>query len=199
MQANLSRVLKIGVGLVCLGQLCISGCTSSTVYDGHDYRFSTGLGAEGQAEASGDRELMIEAIREVLTDHRFVIDRVDARRGVVTTEVKTTQGIGSPWDSEQGSLTQETADFVNQHERAVRVLIEESGEIVVSVMVQRVHRPGWRVETESIASSSHYAVIGSDGRRESSRMVTPIGNDGLLAERIGEAIRARLAKTQSNG
>lgn len=199
MHERVSRVLKVVVGLVCLGQLCVSGCTSSTVYDGHDYRFSTGLGTEAHTIESDDRALMIETIREVLTDHRFVIDRVDARRGVVTTAVKTTQGIGSPWDSEQGSLTQETADFVNQHERAVRVLIEDNGEIVVSVMVQRVHRPGWRVETESIASSSHYAVIGSDGRREASRMVTPIGSDGLLAERIGKAIRARLAETQSNG
>lgn len=198
MHSYVSRVLKVGVGLVCFGQLCVNGCTSSTVYNGHDYRFSTGLGTETHTIESDDRSLMIETIREVLTDHRFVIDRVDARRGVVTTAVKTTQGIGSPWDAEQGSLTQETADFVNQHERAVRVLIEDNGEIVVSVLVQRVHRPGWRVETESIASSSHYAVIGSDGRREASRMVTPIGSDGLLAERIGEAIRVRLAKTQSN-
>lgn len=185
---------SLGIGGVLLG-----GCTSSTVYDGHDYRFESGLDTQLGSETASDRTAVIDAVREVLTDHRFVIDRVDAKRGVVTTAIKTTQGIASPWDGEQGSLTQEAADLVNQHERSVRVLIEEDGGVVVSVMVQRVHRPGWRVETESIASSTHAGVIGMDGRRVPSRMVTPIGQDGLLAERIGEAIRARLGSLGQDG
>ena len=189
----------IAAGLVGLAAIGVGGCTSSTVYDGHDYRFTPASDSSAEGVTSEDRLRIIDVVREVLADHRFVLDRVDAKRGVVTTQVKTTQGIGSPWDGEQGSLTQETADFVNQHERAVRVMIQEDGEIVVSVMVQRVHRPGWRVETESIARSSHYVVMGSDGRREPSRTVTPIGNDGLLAERIGEEIRARLATDQRGG
>jgi len=183
---NKIQLLLIGFGLGVV--MVLGGCSGSAAYNGHEYAF----------DGSGvDRTLMIEAIREVLTDHRFEIDRVDGRRGVVTTAFKTTQGIASPWDGEQGSIKQEAADFVNQHERAVRVTIDEAGEVVVSVMVQRVHRPGWRIESESIARSSRTTVIGVDGRREPGRTVTPIGLDGGLAQRIGEEITARLTVQSS--
>jgi len=160
------------------------GCSNSAVYNGHEYTIEA---------AGSDRERVIEVVREVLSDHRFVIDRVDGRRGVVTTEFKSTQGIVSPWDTEQGSISQESADFVNQHERRVLVSIGDDGSVVVSVLVQRVHRPGWRIETESISRSTHATVIGTDGRREPSRMVTPIGIDGRLARRIGDEISERLS------
>jgi len=171
----------IGCLLLALGA---GGCGGSAVYSGHEYRIDV---------ESADREVMIGVIREVLSDRRFVIDRVDGRRGVVTTAFKTTQGIVSPWDTEQSSVKQEAADFVNQHERAVRVRINDDGTIVVSVVVQRVHRPGWRIETESISRSTRTTIIGADGRREPSRMVTPIGLDGRLAQKIGDEIRARLS------
>jgi len=176
------------LGLV--GMVVLGGCSGAAVYSGHEYAL----------DGSGvDRARVIEVVREVLTDHRFEIDRVDGRRGVVTTGYKTTQGVASPWDREQGSMIQEAADFVNQHERAVRVTIDDAGEVVVTVMVQRVHRPGWRIETESIARSSRTTVIGADGRREPGRTVTPIGLDGGLAQRIGEEIAARLLGSESMG
>jgi len=175
--------------------LAMGGCSGSAVYNGQAYRFDAG---------DADRQLVIDATRRVLADHRFVIDRVDGRRGVVTTEFKSTQGIASPWDTEQGSLRDESADFVNQHERSIRVQIEDDGSVDVTVVVQRVHRPGWRIETESIASSTHTTVIGTDGRAQPRRMVTPIGVDGQLAQRIGEeidqAINERLAiSAQASG
>lgn len=166
--------------------LMLGACNNATVYNGQSY-------AVRGDEFDTDRERLIGVIRKVLTDHRFVIDRVDARRGVVTTEYKTTQGLASPWDGEQGSFKQETADLVNQHERSVRVNIENDGSVMVSVLVQRVHRPAWRIETESISQSTHAVVIDSNGQRQPPRIVTPIGQDGLLAERIGEAIRSKLA------
>ncbi len=171
----------------------LSACNNATVYNGQSYRVSgSELGGDAAQGVSADREQVIGVIRDVLTDHRFVIDRVDARRGVVTTAYKSTQGLASPWDGEQGSMKQETADLVNQHERSVRVDIDDDGSLTVSVLVQRVHRPGWRIETESIAQSTHATVIGAGGERQAARMVTPIGQDEQLAERIGEAIRARL-------
>jgi hypothetical protein len=174
------------LGIVCVGVLAVlfaGGCNGSAVYRGHDFTLDS---------AGVDRTRVIEVVREVLSNHRFVIDRVDGRRGIVTTAYKSTQGIASPWDAEQGSLKEESADFVNQHERSVRVTIAEDGEIVVSVHVQRVHRPAWRIETESISRSTHATVIDEEGKREPSSMVTPIGVDGQLARRIGEEITQRL-------
>lgn len=168
----------------------MAGCSRSAVYAGSDYRVEIAdlAGESGQVS----RERVVEAAREVLTDHRFVLDRVDARRGVVTTAFKSTQGLASPWDSEQNSLREESADLVNQHERGVRVSIDDEGAFTVSVIVQRVHRPAWRVETESISQSTHAVVIDSNGRAVASRQITPIGLDGELARRLGQEISARL-------
>jgi hypothetical protein len=171
----------------------MTACNNATVYNGHSYAIAgSEFRGEAGSEAGEDREQLIGVIRDVLTDHRFVIDRVDGRRGVVTTAYKGTQGLASPWDGEQGSMKQETADLVNQHERSVRVDIDDDGSVTVSVLVQRVHRPGWRIETESIGQSTHATVIGAGGERQPARLVTPIGQDQQLAERIGEAIRERL-------
>lgn len=182
MRINTHRIL--GIACVCvLVVLFAGGCNGSAVYRGHAYTLDS---------AGADRTRVVEVVREVLSDHRFVIDRVDGHRGIVTTEFKTTQGIASPWDAEQDSLKEEAADFVNQHERSVRVTIADDGEIVVSVLVQRVHRPAWRIETESISRSTHATVIDSEGRRQPAAMVTSVGVDGQLARRIGEEITRRL-------
>ncbi len=188
-QAFKQRVMTgVIAGAVVGALVTLNGCSGTAIYNGQAYRFDSG---------DTDREMVVDATRQVLADHRFVIDRVDGRRGVVTTEFKSTQGIASPWDGEQGSLRDESADFVNQHERSIRVLINDDGSVDVSVVVQRVHRPGWRIETESISSSTHTTVIGTDGRAQPRRLVTPVGIDGQLARRIGEeidhAINERLA------
>ena len=186
---SIQRVLSSVIGCLLMGLAVVGvgglgGCSSAAVYNGHDYTIDS---------QSADRERVIGVIREVLSGRRFVIDRVDGRRGVVTTAFKTTQGIVSPWDTEQSSVHHEAADFVNQHERSVRVTINDDDTIVVSVIVQRVHRPGWRIETESISRSTRATVIGADGLREPGRMVTPIGLDGRLAQRIGDEISKKLS------
>lgn len=186
---NCTSTHAVLAGLVITGAM-MTGCSGSAVYAGSDYRVALPMGEQGSDEMS--RERVVQAVREVLTDYRFEIDRVDARRGVVTTAFKSTQGLASPWDGEQNSLYEESADLVNQHERGVRVTLDDEGSFVVSVIVQRVHRPAWRVETESIAQSTHAVVIGADGGAVASRQITPIGLDGGLAERLGEEIRARL-------
>lgn len=179
------KVRRVCVSCVlAFGMTAVVGCSNSAVYNGAAYSFDA---------SQTDRERVIEVVRDVLSEYRFVIDRVDARRGVVTTEFKSTQGIVSPWDGEQGSLREETADFVNQHERSVRVEIDDSGEVIVMVVVQRIHQLGRRIETEAISRSSRATIIGTDGNREPARQVTPIGIDGQLAQRIGERIDQRLS------
>jgi len=179
------KVRRVCVSCVlAFGMVAVVGCSNSAVYNGAAYSFDA---------SQTDRERVIEVVRDVLSEYRFVIDRVDARRGVVTTEFKSTQGIVSPWDGEQGSLREESADFVNQHERSVRVEIDDAGEVIVMVVVQRIHQLGRRIETEAISRSSRATIIGTDGNREPARQVTPIGIDGQLAQRIGERIDQRLS------
>ena len=174
---NLAISVLCGVGLV------LGGCSSTGVYSGG----SAMVGSHG-----ADRERVIGVVREVLSDHRFAIDRVDAARGVVTTSYKRTHGLATPWDGEQSSLSAEAADFANQHERRVRVEFGEDGGIRVSVFVRRIGRPGWRVETESIRYSSQSVVVVDEGRSLSRRETEQVGQDGAFAARIASEIEGRL-------
>lgn len=61
------------------------------------YRTSVPIGVAFDSPAS-DR--LWNAAREVLRDHRFTLDRVDRRRGVITTMPETSQGIGEFWRSD---------------------------------------------------------------------------------------------------
>ncbi len=149
-------------------------------------------------EGASYREVF-EAMREVLGAYRFAIDRVDATRGVMTTFPKRTVGIGSVWDREQSSLGQEWEDFANQHERTVRVEFEsvedadgaEVIEVAVEVVVHRVHRPNWRVESESIGLSTYARSRDAMGRVEPGMFREPIGHDLALADRIAGRLLRR--------
>jgi hypothetical protein len=62
-----------------------------------------------------------EAAKATLRDYRFVIERVDARAGVITTQAKGTAGLITPWDKEQTTTRQELEELINQEVRTVRV------------------------------------------------------------------------------
>ncbi len=144
------------------------------------------------------------ATREVLSGFRFGINRVDASRGVITTFPKRTAGLASIWDREQSSLGQEIEDLTNQQERAIRVEFESQAESEtdgsgvgagvrarVEVVVSRVHRPHWRVESESIRFSTHARSRDVDGRVEAREFREPIGQDVALAKRVADEIARR--------
>ncbi|TVQ62020.1 MAG: hypothetical protein EA378_06015 [Phycisphaerales bacterium] len=82
-----------------------------------------GAGSTGPSVTlPGDR--YAEAFREtrnLLLGQGFVLERVDAREGVITTRAKGTAGLATPWDREQASLRHEMRDTLNRHQRAVRV------------------------------------------------------------------------------
>lgn len=153
----------------------LAGCAGGGVYSGGGATIDAG---------DADRERVIGVVRGVLSDYRFSIDRVDAARGVVTTAYKRTHGLATPWDAEQSSISEEFADFANQHERSVRVELGEDGGVHVAVLVRRIGRPGWRVETESIRYSSQSVVVVDEGRSLRRRETEQIGQDGALAARI---------------
>lgn len=171
------------------------------------------------ALAPGAYPLAFDAAREVLRDARFQLERVDGRAGVVATRAKTTGGLLTPWDGEQATLRDEVDDAMNRQQRRVRVtfhrvgadgvveseppldvdLRADPGPMVMRVraVVERVHEPGWRVETSSINLSTSasdpalyrrgmqpsYAVAEREDARLSNRLADRMTR--ALAGRVG--------------
>lgn len=179
---------------------------------------------EGLSSQSGSAVLEIEAMeyervfeaaRSTLMEHRFSIDRVDARRGVITTHPKRTNGLASPWDREQSSLGQEWEDLINEQQRVVRIEFdrpergaggESDGEsgvgsnagtdapatMRVLVELYRTHRPNWRVQSESVRLSTHARSRDELGQREPGQFSELVGLDPRFAARVAESIRMKL-------
>lgn len=148
----------------------------------------------------------IDAAREAFLDARFVIDRVDARAGIIETQPKHSAGLATPWDTEQATLRQEWSDLLNQHERVARLIVEPidgstddlaatSSELqaTVEVIIYRVRRSGWRVETETISRSTHSRDMLGPQRGQPNSFSQPIARDDQLAEALAQRIRERLA------
>jgi hypothetical protein len=137
-----------------------------------------------------------DAAREALMSYRFAIDRVDARRGVLTTHPKRTAGLLSPWDREQSSVGQEWEDLINEQQRVVRVEFDQDDAGVhtarVSVEVLRTHRPNWRVQSESVRLSTHARQRNAEGVLEPATWSEVVGLDAALARRIADSIGQRL-------
>lgn len=153
-------------------------------------------------------EATIDAARETFLDARFVIDRVDARAGIIETQPKHSAGLATPWDTEQATLKQEWSDLLNQHERVARLIVEPvdaptdnlaaaAGELqaTVEVIVYRVRRSGWRVETETISRSTHSRDMLGPQRGQPNSFSQPVARDDQLAEALAQRIRQRLALT----
>lgn len=161
------------------------------------------------------------AVREVLRDYRFQPERVDAAAGVITTKPKSTAGLATPWDKEQTTLEQEIDDFANDEQRRVRVTFEPrtpgpteppttglaggavgdlrdaQGPLVgrVMVFIDRVQRPGWRLNPKAIGTSSVAIDPALVARGMAPTYTVTITQDPLLAARMGGAIRKKLAET----
>ncbi len=154
-------------------------------------------------EIQADRyEETLDVVRGTLRDARFEVDRVDAGAGVVSTYPKSTAGLATPWDGEQMTLGDEVSDFVNQQERVVRVLFEsDQGDLrsgtgmlraQVEVIVYRIRRGGWRVETESISRSTHAHDPLSASRGHPWKFSQAIRRDDALAAVLADRMRKRL-------
>ncbi len=153
---------------------------------------------------AADYSLALDAAKQVLIDHRFVIDRVDARRGLITTLPKQTAGLATPWDAEQSSTQQELSDLVNQQDRVIRITLtkpaasktNQSADAETTIHVQasiiRTRRPGWRLESESVRLSTHAATLDTNGQRAPAVLREPISEDTQLSSKIADAIQAKL-------
>ena len=160
-----------------------------------------------------------DAAREVLRAARFEIDRVDAAAGAISTEPKRSSGLAMPWDRDQSSFGQEIEDLVNHQQRVVRVTFEPEGSGApggggqvgegpaaadlrghegpmvarVHVVIERERRPGWRVESVSIGSSSFTRDPALGPRGMLGSYWVPVARDpgleGRIAARIAERLR----------
>lgn len=166
--------------------------------------------------SGGEYAAAFSAAKETILSARFELERVDARAGVITTKPKPTSGLATPWDLEQTSLGQELEDLLNRQYRRVRVTFEPeaSGDAAsggspeepagdlrlggtptrctVSVVIDRVRRPGQRIETSSIRLSTTAMDPEVAAQGMWPQYAVPIARDDRLASRLASRIHARL-------
>jgi len=203
-------IRSFGIGLLAMATGSVGGC-GAPIRAQDDLVVSEPIdNARGLVELDGvSYEDAFVAARAVLAEFRFGINRVDAARGVLTSYPKRSAGLASPWDGEQSSIGQEFEDLTNQQERTIHIEFErgeqadadadananaDTGRVVarVRVIVNRVHRPNWRVDTQSILLSTHARSRDAMGNLERSEFREPIGQDTALADRLARAIVERL-------
>jgi hypothetical protein len=157
--------------------------------------------------AAGQRQAAFEAARDVLRELRFELNRIDAREGVLTTQVKFSSGLATPWDIEQTTARDELADLLHKHAREVRVSFVERGEelrMEVVVGVLRMQTPGQRLAPRAVALSS----VATDVTPAQPQDVQSLGNgwaphvvrrDDGLAEVIAAEVQRRVQGAGAGG
>ena len=196
MNVRTSKSRAVSIGLI-TGVIVLGGCAGQS--ERRDNAMGRAVVATPIADAHADQ--VFDAARETLMGFRFALDRVDARRGVITTHPKRTAGIATPWDKEQSGIDQEWEDLLNEQRRVVRIEFDPAGEqaadqertMRIQVEVVRTHRPNWRIETESVRLSHHAQSRDADGVLEPGSFTEVVGLDERFAQRIADAIETRLS------
>lgn len=87
----------------------------------------SGTLAAARPVAPGQYAHVFDEMRDTLRDYGFLLERVDAYAGIITTQPKPTAGLARPWDQEQQTLRDEFIDLFHSQERVVRVSFEPAG------------------------------------------------------------------------
>jgi hypothetical protein len=201
---TIGRLVALGVYTILLG-----GCAKPTPVAGDDAPTPTLSIAPGRYAEAFDQA------RDALRDMGFILDRVDAQLGVVTTQPKGTGGIATPWDQEQSAIDDRLEDAVQKHLRVVRIEFAPTGstpgdapgvsapdlrleqrpiDAQVSVSVYRLHQPGRRLNTQAVLYSTYTHDPQLDERGMSLYSVA-VRQDRALAERIVRDVHARLERS----
>ncbi|MEM1165124.1 MAG: hypothetical protein AAGI30_02410 [Planctomycetota bacterium] len=116
----------------------------------------------------GDYADAFEIARDMLRDRGFVLARVDARQGVITTQPSSASGLATPWRRQTSGFNAAVDATLNRERRAValrfRALDDQARPLSVEdlrqhggviqarfdVVVQRVYEAGRRVTPTSI-------------------------------------------------
>ncbi|TVQ31116.1 MAG: hypothetical protein EA376_11060 [Phycisphaeraceae bacterium] len=186
-----------GMSLVALLTLLMGGCAA------------TGPGAFDVP--AGSYAEAFDAARDELRAMGFVLDRVDARHGVITTRSRPTAGLATPWLGGESSPSQSIDGTLNRQARWVEIRFSRrDGEVTpeggdagliedlrlypgplwgeVEAMIQRAQRPGLRVPAASVrlASPSIDPSLVDQGLYPAHTV--EIGPDDRLAARLAAAI-----------
>jgi hypothetical protein len=195
--------LATGLGLIIAPGLgVLGGCASGDQRDASIVRTPEPgiIDATAVVIENRDGAAVFAAARDVLLESGFRIDRFDARSGVLTTHPARTAGLAAPWIEPRTTLEQAAFDTISPIERTARIDLDESSDgsvrVAVTVTLGRIHRPGLRIETESISQSrinvdpTHYA------RGMAPESVEVLERDDRLAAKMLGAIVSRLERTQ---
>lgn len=159
---------------------------------------------------AGKYAAAFDAARHELRDAGFMLERVDAYTGIITTWPSGSAGFATPWSQDQSTVRQEFNDFFQRHNRTVRITFEPAepatlpaGEnppdlraldadllMRTRVVVERNYRPGWRINTTSIRHSTYATDPDLVARGMQPGYSVARAEDRLLAQRIAERIAA---------
>lgn len=166
----------------------------------------------GCASPSGERSFVFPAERyaEVFDATRvelrragYTLERIDATSGEILTAPKTNAGLATPFEPEYASVGQVWQDTINSQPRTIRVRFRdaadgtpppETGEIraEVEVVLWRLRRPGWRLETESIRMSRNWLDPSLSARGVGSGNLVPLRRDDAFASRLAARVRDQI-------
>lgn len=180
-------------------------------------------GREGPAGVALPGERYDEAFtqtRELLIARGFELERIDAARGVISTQPKASAGAFTPFDLRQGSARQELDDTLNHQRRVVRVEfvpaipgagqpgidapgvapsvqplpLDAASEIVArfGVVLERRTSPDLVVEPESVSIVSRVQDRGISERGLPAVGYAPVRQDRLYAGELAADLAKRL-------
>lgn len=171
------------IGVAGLVAGVVTGCAGNGELAAEDR-----LDGEVRVEAVGDFAGAFAAAKDVLREHRFELERVDARAGVITTKPRAAGGWATPWVDHASDWDGAWRDTVQDEARVVRVQFEDEAAVGVVVERIRVTRFGRRVDPTSPRRVRPVAVDPfADGVE-----VEVVARDGQLEDRLREAIVARV-------
>lgn len=199
----------------------------------------TGCGqADSQLSLIVDRaryDAVFDATLESLRREQFVLNRVDRRLGVITTEPRPASSVLEPWRGDNSTVGQAVESTLHDQHRVVRVQFrpyqanvtaaaaagdghrgpdavgeERPGDFTAAArpfeaanhdgvmamelrcVIERGHRPGWRLETSSMRYSSYTVDPALARRGIPRRFWEPIGRDQHMESRLLEQIIAKV-------
>ncbi len=174
--------------------LVLTGCRSTS-------------GPNEIAITPGQYSIAFAAARDVLRDERWIVERVDSRAGVITTQETYTSSATAPGDRQLASTLSAPADAINRQQRIIRITFEPetpagapsdladySGPMVMRVRatVLRVQSPGWRVPNNSVRYASRSIDQDLVARNLQPDYAVPIDEDDVTSSRLASLIAARL-------
>lgn len=161
---------------------------------------------------AGRYSAVFQAAKDVLRDAQFELDRVDAEGGVITTRARGSSGLATPWLPHSAGFSDAVTGLAQRERRRVEVVFSAAGEadqqretpgsdvarpalppdmplrLEVLVTVERVYRPGKRVDATGVRLTSYASdpSMRQDGLEPAFAVESrkDAGLAGVLAEKI---------------